>query len=186
MPTPLHTSTLKLEIAHADDSPVAFPSTTTSGLIAGSLPCFSRKKDARKYAAQQCVEWLVANGHLLRSSSAPYGYTAPKNARKQTEGKGAPGEEGGSTPQKVEQLCRELNIVVPRYDIFQIDGAGGSLWSGELDWGRDQGIVPEGLGRADKVRGKKACKEQLAVDALVILRRVERERQAELAIVMED
>jgi hypothetical protein len=158
----------------------------TGGLIDGSPPCFSRKKDAQKYAAQQCVEWLVANNFLIPSSSGPYGYTVPKTARKDLEGNTVRGEDGISTPQKVEQMCRELKIAVPRYVMFQIDGVGGSLWSGELDWGRHQYIVPVGLGRADKVRGKKACREELAVEALLALQRAAREREAELATLIDD
>lgn len=180
IPTPLFTSTLNLHSTHIDESPVTFPSATTCGLVNGSSPCFSRKKEAQKYAAQQCVEWLGAQGYLVPSASGSHGYTVPKGSA----GSGAQDEGGVSTPQKVEQLCRQLNIAVPRYEMQQLDGVGGSLWSGELDWGRDQGLVPEGSGRVDKVLGKKACREQMAMEALAVLQRIEREREAQLAMVM--
>lgn len=195
-PNQFFTSTLTLTLT-PDATPVTFPSASTGGLINSSLPSYTRKKDARKYAAKCCVEWLVANNHLLPAPAGSkegggYGFIVPKLSKKRKVDSDQESidkqleEEGGLSPmQRVIELCNRLGMSIPRYEMLQIGGEGGGLWSGYMDWGRDQLDVPDKLGKVDKVFGKRACKEAMAEEALVFLRGLERKREGELARLME-
>ncbi|KAJ4304465.1 hypothetical protein N0V88_002078 [Collariella sp. IMI 366227] len=60
--------------SHSD--PLPFPS-LEAGFIADpatgakAAPFWTRKKDAKKYAAKCCVEWLIAGGHVARDGGIP-------------------------------------------------------------------------------------------------------------------
>ncbi|KAH8910144.1 hypothetical protein BR93DRAFT_935799 [Coniochaeta sp. PMI_546] len=203
-PSPQWSQTLTLTL-NPTTPPLVFPSHKTGGLIRldavgnrSAPPSFSRIKDAKKYAAQTCVSWLVAEGHLVPSPET--GDLAPPSALSPRR-RGVPTASGAGTldvrddsipaTQRVAELCRKLGFQAPSYELVAGAGtaggvAGSGVWDGEADFGRDAFRVPEGIGRVQGVYGRKRAREAVAEKVLGYLLEVEEKRERTRRILDEE
>lgn len=168
---------------------MVFPSRKTGGLIADitghpSLPTFGRKKDAKRYAAKLCVDWLVSQGHLVPNLADEKGwpFVVPEALKPKTKGvrTGVVDPHDASVPatQRLAQLCNQMGFQSPTFRITPWAGqAGGALWDGEVDFGADSGRFPEGVGRVEKVYNKAKAKEMVAEALLEFLLKEEEKRE---------
>ncbi|KAI0840457.1 hypothetical protein F5Y06DRAFT_240959 [Hypoxylon sp. FL0890] len=93
-----------------DEHPVLFPGPDGGLFPDGSLPYFSRKKDAKKYAAKCAVQWLRAQGYMSQGSMPQgdnNGRKSPRVQDQQTTSQPSPVNGNGkrkhsSSPDQVE------------------------------------------------------------------------------------
>lgn len=143
---------------------------------------FARKKDAKKHAAKCAIEWLIAEGLMPDDGTVTFPKPKPKPPPQppppDTSDGGASiveGNDGGmSASQRVHALCTRLGVPSPSYTLLQ-DKEIQSLFSGwaEITGGLN---MPTKLGHVSDVYTKKAAKEQIAVNVLEYLLKIERER----------
>lgn len=186
-------STCILRLARST-APLVFPSHETNGMVASpsdnnslllERPSFGSKKEARKYAAKCCVEWLLERDLCQPATEAQ----SAKAKKKKGNNTGIAALDGprGTSPvvQKAAALCKKLGFGVPRYKIEPVpDSPEAGWWSGEVDFGRDEHKVPAGVGRVDNVYGIRAAEERMALQVLDFLLSVEKKRE-EQRIMME-
>ncbi|KAB5558315.1 hypothetical protein GE09DRAFT_1118745 [Coniochaeta sp. 2T2.1] len=190
-PSPSWTQTLTLRLpGDGNGSPLVFPSHSTGGLIRNAAPYFPSKKNAKKYAAKICFDWLVSQGRFGSSSSSSSSSVstsvsvsaspapppipdgggaplAPPTATLKRKG-GASGEEDDdSVPvtQRVVELCRKLGIQAPKYALTET----GAAWSAEPDFELDAFRFAAGFGRVEGARSKAHAKEMVAEEVLAWL-----------------
>lgn len=202
-PNQLFISTATVQLANRP-SPIVIPSATTGGLINGQNPSYTRKKDARKYAAKCVVEWLTENGHIaaqppnkkrkgptppVQQISGGSNLTAQQIAASAASSsqrtvfikkESSSSEEeisGQSNVQELLALCKTLGMNPPKMHTIAIGGEGSGLWGGRMEFDRKDD-VPESVGSVNKIVGKKLCKETMAARALKYLREEERRREA--------
>ncbi|KAI1768838.1 hypothetical protein GGR53DRAFT_475954 [Hypoxylon sp. FL1150] len=163
-----------------DEHPVAFPHPGN-----GTIPCFARKKDAKRYAAKCAVEWLRANGYMRQGSSSvvasPQVQNRPVTPQLSPERKkqklSAPSPEQSKSPaaksdaiQEAQQLCARLGSPdKPGYILIESSEQPG-FFSGYPVMGILGSAIPKGVGHVKEVLGKRQAKEKMAEELLVHLR----------------
>ncbi|KAB5570404.1 hypothetical protein GE09DRAFT_706723 [Coniochaeta sp. 2T2.1] len=197
-PSPSWAQTLTLRLP-GDGSPLVFPSQSTGGLIRNAAPCFPSKKNAKKYAAKVCFDWLVSQGRFGSSSSSSSSVSVsvsaspapppipdggaplapPTPTLKRKGGVSGEDDDDDSVPvtQRVVGLCRKLGIQAPRYVLNIMTGAGAGLWRGEPDFGPDDFRFESGFGRVEGARSKALAREMVAEEVLAWLLGEEEKRE---------
>ncbi|KAH6624977.1 hypothetical protein B0J18DRAFT_429836 [Chaetomium sp. MPI-SDFR-AT-0129] len=90
--SPSNTNTTNTNTANEDDGGASISGAGAGANAAadtGTTPSFSRKKDAKKYAARACVEWLIRGGYMTAdgvSTTTISGKAKAKAARAQSQG----------------------------------------------------------------------------------------------------
>ncbi|KAK4165295.1 hypothetical protein QBC43DRAFT_315654 [Cladorrhinum sp. PSN259] len=198
---------------------------------AGAIPAFGKKKDAKRYAAKCCVEWLMSEKYMPSNGGVTFQPGAPGAAGARFFGPvttdkpappppdaqvgrsdGAPSParrpsmeldaqvEGGArleadkkdrstidvrdddipAPKRVEEMCRRLNLVTPRYDVTPNSTTDGHF-DGYADFGVDTARIPTDVTRVSMIYSKRFTKEAIAEKLLKRLFEIEGQRQEELA-----
>lgn len=210
-------------------------------------PTFARKKDAKRYAAKCCIEYLMSKGlmpldgenvsfpkrklappspknnkrpnpvsettitgssaaksavsHSLpsKNQSAPSdrastpAETTDKTEQKaqdgnskisigervESSGGGAPldvRDEDFSATDRVLEMCDRLGISKPSYKIDRADPAIANIFNGYADFGLDNVLIPDNVGRVSNCYGGKFTKEKVAEEVLEHLIKLEAQR----------
>ncbi|KAI0179981.1 hypothetical protein GGR52DRAFT_529292 [Hypoxylon sp. FL1284] len=169
--------------AQIDECPSPFPNAEGGLLENGTLPCFARKKDAKKYAAKCAFEWLrakrsapQANNNGTASSQVQKQPATPQTSmpeRKKPRLSGPEPEQDKTKSDAVEEvklLCKRLGFPdMPSYVITQSAEQSG-FFSGHADMGMLATALPVGCGRVEGVLGKKLAKQKIAEGLLAPLR----------------
>lgn len=194
----------------ASPDPMSFPGPgngfvelagTGAGTDPTGAPPFPTKRDARRYAARCCAEWLQAQSRLPASAvispagrgpnppSPPSSPTAVTPAGRGGGGGGGGGggssgsdgndSDGMSAAQRAAELCTNLRLPPLKYDLRQSSGNAVGYWSGGLDFGAAVIDIPPDVGRVENVYGKKNAQNEVAKQLLVYLRKMKAERDAD-------
>lgn len=175
-------------------------------------PGFARKKDAKKYAAKCCVEWLMAAGHIrphgdgflfLKSkatrqplpnpSSASTSNRLPppaSSARVTQPGPARPREgvpdddDANPLSRRVHDMCHNMGMVAPRYVLVPTDEGG--CFNGWPDFGVDSAAVPDEVGRVANVYGEKEARHRICEEVLCWLVKEEKKRQDEVDALLKE
>lgn len=169
---------MKCNISESDS---AFPAV----LQDEELVSFTRKKDAKKYAAKCTVEWLIEKGLMPGNGCATFPKDAPMPALQSLPTDSVAGEVDldleidNSMPatQRVPPLCTRLGLKPPSYQLQQHPSIP-SLFSGHAEFdGGLQGATQ--LGHVSDVYTKKNAKEKIASIVLQHLLKIQAEREAQ-------
>lgn len=142
---------------------------------------FSRKKDAKQYAAKLAIEWLIENNHMPSNGSVSF----PKPRRQQSVPKAAstllliPIEDGGSTGgtsygQRVAEMCAKLAMAPPTYVISPLEDFP-AIYSGHATFGNSPEVMGP-VGHFSNVYGRKKAKETCAEKVLQFLEGIAADR----------
>ncbi|KAK0711108.1 hypothetical protein B0H67DRAFT_646513 [Lasiosphaeris hirsuta] len=179
--------------------PTEFPN-KDSGFIADSrntpvAPGFAKKKDAKKYAARCCAEWLMKvellspKGEVLRRRKGSSVATPPPSipatpSKAQAAARPSASASSPSPPasddsdnerpaaERVRDLCKHLGIIQPKYHVVSTatSAPGNALFfDGRADFGTDAVTVPETVGRVTACLSRASTKERIAEEVLVYL-----------------
>jgi hypothetical protein len=194
---------------------MVFPSAEGGGLLPDDSgtpvpPHFTRKKDAKQYAAKCCIEYLMGHGFMPTDGvnvefpkPKPLPAPTPAKAKKKnpipvpnpnpaptpSDGNGGKEDSEPATTTRVGSLCRLMGLAVPTYRITpsaEVSSTSGKneYWDGYADFGADGIKVPEGLGKVANVYGKKNARERIAEEVLEWLVKEERTRREEADALM--
>ncbi|TAQ91200.1 hypothetical protein B7494_g456 [Chlorociboria aeruginascens] len=140
-------------------------STTQFG---SSGPSFSKKKDAKQYAAKKAIDYLVSQNLMPSDGSVKF----PKPPNQSTPPVGY--KPAGGFANQVPALCIRLGFRVPRYMITAVT-LEPPMYTVYADFGGDP-IVQGKVGLVQNVFGKKNAKENCAEIVVAFLRDIERQR----------
>ncbi|KAI0434055.1 hypothetical protein F5Y09DRAFT_297057 [Xylaria sp. FL1042] len=185
----------KCQVMLDEEPGVLFPSADES------LPAFTRKRDAKKYAAKCATEWLRSKGFMPQYGvKFPKVYIPPHLQRQAlgstpTQGQSSPQtKKPPSTPAKVPsspfddtqpsvanqaaELCNALGLQHPKYDIQPTDDG---FYRGRVDFGTLSDLLrfdTSQLILTEDVMDRKAAKEMLAEKLLKLLQAEKEKRDA--------
>ncbi|KAF2839373.1 hypothetical protein M501DRAFT_1003971 [Patellaria atrata CBS 101060] len=150
-------------------------------LFGGKEKLFSNKKAAKTNAAQEAIEWLRENDYLndqsptKKQKRAKAKAAAPTMDVKEVVECAANVEK--SAAQEVNELCQLLGLSCPEYHFTSLKHAPGML-SGYATF-KNNPEIPNPIGEADNIFGKKSAKDQIAKGVLAYLTRLSKKRQEE-------
>ncbi|KAI5855590.1 hypothetical protein GGS23DRAFT_589487 [Durotheca rogersii] len=167
-----------------EEHAMPFPGPSGGLFPDGTLPSFSRKKDAKQYAAKCAVEWLKEKGYIPQTNAngvqsvSPQPQVQARPPAQATPPASPPGQRKSprselkrmasafdndevSDIQKVARLCELYNFPEPRYIITK-STEGKDFFDGYPDLGVLAKSLPRDIGRVKNVFGKKATKEKIA------------------------
>jgi len=170
-------------------------------------PTFAKKKDARRYAAKCCVDWLkFQKEHVkfpeVNSPKEKIPPPPPKSKplaekpasvapaaipeREKVNIKADPSEESGSdseddipATERVAKICQRLDFNIPSYKTRPAESGKSGFYDGHPDFGIDAFSFPNGLGHVKGCSGKKETRQLIAQEVLKYLLTIESKRLAE-------
>lgn len=136
---------------------------------------FSRKKDAKQYAAKLAIEWLIASKHMPADGSLSFPKSRPQQAAKENQSgmlvliddSTTSNDKGPSFGQRVAELCAKLAMSPPVYNITAHDDFK-AMYSGYASFENSPLIVGR-VGEFSNVYGKKRARESCAEKVLEFL-----------------
>ncbi|RYC61197.1 hypothetical protein CHU98_g5009 [Xylaria longipes] len=164
-----------------------------------SQQTFAKKKDAKKYAAKCAVDWLRAKGFMPQDGGVKFPRSTivfpqqrqaqPKTPSNRSHAK--PSSPFAAIPaspfdasqpsaaHQVSELCTSLGIPPPTYRVDPADERG-SFFNGYADFGSFGAILPFDTSecRVENIMGKKAAKETIAENLLILLQEEKQKRAA--------
>ncbi|KAI1771411.1 hypothetical protein F4818DRAFT_430194 [Hypoxylon cercidicola] len=168
-----------------DEHPAPFPNSESGFLPDGTQPYFTRKKDAKRYAAKCAMEWLrnrrmpqgssngMASAQVQNRPVTPQ-FSPERKKQKLSASSPEQSKNPASKPdviQEVRQLCERLGGPEPRYILAENADQPG-FFSGYPDMGILVSALPAGTGRVEDVLGKKSAREKIAEELVVPLRAI--------------
>ena len=138
---------------------------------------FSTKKAARVNAAKQAVEYLISEGELNSDGSTKARKKIAAGTAVRMEGKGLKVSRDLSYAQKVNgklkipvllwmlihvlDICPLLGLIPPQYKLTPVSALAPNMLSGYASFPGQPGL-PEEIGEARNVYGKRNAKEEVA------------------------
>lgn len=147
----------------------------------GGTISFSKKKDAKRHASKQAVDWLIENKFMPTDGSVKFAKLPPPPVTKTigpiqpaTSSPNASPKPAISYAGQVPELCVRLGFNMPTYRITKHKETS-AFWDGYAYFGGDPRIEGK-VGEVKNVFGKGNAKEQIAMEVLSFLRNIERQR----------
>ncbi|TVY85560.1 hypothetical protein LSUE1_G000061 [Lachnellula suecica] len=160
----------------------------SSQWFGGESVLFRGKKDAKKYAAKQAIDWLIANNHMPgdgtvkfrklqqpqlpskpTTSASPASFTSTSVSESSEPAK----DKTESLASQVNPLCHRLGFNTPQY--WWNPDVKPPFYSGYAHFGNDPRIEGK-IGVIKNVYGSKTAKEEIAKELVSFLKDIERQR----------
>lgn len=158
----------------------------TSQVFGSTTFTFANKKDAKKYACKEAVEWLVANNYALsfdqtnaKKPATPQNGTEPKTSILGVRKQDLHVDRKPTFARQVADLSTYIGLNQPSY-VVEAVSLGSSIYSGYAHFNDDPRITGK-IGEFRNVFGRKAAKEQCAREVLIVLEGIRDQRLKSIA-----
>jgi hypothetical protein len=151
-----------------------------SALTFGDNVSFSKKRDAKQYAAKKAIDWLIESKRMPADGSVRFPRTQSPATPNKAKAADAVGQhdlcsfKSKTLASQVPELCIRLGFNIPKYEITRVS-ENVPLYSGYAHFNGDPRIEGK-VGEVKDVYGQKNAKEKIAEVLVSFLRDIERQR----------